>query len=158
MTRRAGERSDRLQHAAEADGASGAGMDTKSGTTVAERLRRLQDRLSPAVLKIARALTANYPAAGLDSASGLASYAGVSAPTVVRFVARLGFNGYRHFQQPGLGQPVQMVRGERARHPGRLGGLVAAASRPWAATYSYRRRRTGSCNAAIASMSCTRTF
>lgn len=30
------------------------------------------------------------------------------------------------FQQPRLGQPVQMVRSERARHPGRLGGLVAA--------------------------------
>lgn len=31
-------------------------------------------------------------------------------------------------------------------------------SRPCAATYSYRRRRTGSCNAAIASMSSTRPF
>ncbi|MFD5732297.1 MurR/RpiR family transcriptional regulator [Streptomyces sioyaensis] len=76
------------------------------GTTVAERVRRAEGDLSPAERRIARALTANYPAAGLESASGLASQAGVSAPTVVRFVARLGFDGYRHFQQ-SLREEVQ---------------------------------------------------
>ncbi|MEV5479707.1 MULTISPECIES: MurR/RpiR family transcriptional regulator [Streptomyces] len=76
------------------------------GATVAERVRRAEGGLSPAERRIARALTANYPAAGLESASGLASQAGVSAPTVVRFVARLGFDGYRHFQQ-SLREEVQ---------------------------------------------------
>ncbi|MGW7640631.1 MurR/RpiR family transcriptional regulator [Streptomyces decoyicus] len=80
--------------------------DAGSGATVAERVRRAEGNLSPAERKIARALTANYPAAGLESASGLASQAGVSAPTVVRFVARLGFDGYRHFQQ-SLREEVQ---------------------------------------------------
>ncbi|MFH9246816.1 MurR/RpiR family transcriptional regulator [Streptomyces lydicus] len=83
-----------------------AGHDAGPAATVAERVRRVEGRLSPAERKIARALTANYPAAGLESASGLASQAGVSAPTVVRFVARLGFDGYRHFQQ-SLREEVQ---------------------------------------------------
>lgn len=83
-----------------------AGREPGLGATVAERVRRAEGGLSPAERRIARALTANYPAAGLESASGLASQAGVSAPTVVRFVARLGFDGYRHFQQ-SLREEVQ---------------------------------------------------
>ncbi|MDT0454258.1 MurR/RpiR family transcriptional regulator [Streptomyces sp. DSM 41527] len=89
-----------------AERGAGPGTDAGPGVTVAERVRRVEGGLSPAERKIARALTANYPAAGLESASGLASQAGVSAPTVVRFVARLGFDGYRHFQQ-SLREEVQ---------------------------------------------------
>lgn len=77
--------------------------------TVAERVRRVQGSLSPAELKIARALMAHYPAAGLESTSGLAGRAGASPPTVVRFVARLGFEGYRQFQQ-SLRDEVQARR------------------------------------------------
>ncbi|GAA2620740.1 MurR/RpiR family transcriptional regulator [Streptomyces tubercidicus] len=90
-----------------AGGDGGAGQEL--GTTVAERLRRVQGSLSPAELKIARALMAHYPAAGLESTSGLAGRAGVSPPTVVRFVARLGFEGYRQFQQ-SLRDEVQARR------------------------------------------------
>ncbi|MGA5265654.1 MurR/RpiR family transcriptional regulator [Streptomyces lydicamycinicus] len=90
-----------------ARGDAGAGQEL--GTTVAERLRRIQGSLSPAELKIARALMAHYPAAGLESTSGLAGRAGVSPPTVVRFVARLGFEGYRQFQQ-SLRDEVQARR------------------------------------------------
>lgn len=90
-----------------ARGDAGAGQEL--GTTVAERLRRVQGSLSPAELKIARALMAHYPAAGLESTSGLAARAGVSPPTVVRFVARLDFDGYRQFQQ-SLRDEVQARR------------------------------------------------
>ncbi|MET7762835.1 MurR/RpiR family transcriptional regulator [Streptomyces sp. NPDC005393] len=82
---------------------------TAPGATVAERIRRIQGALSPGERKIARALMARYPAAGLESTSGLASRAGVSPPTVVRFVARLGFDGYRQFQQ-SLRDEVQARR------------------------------------------------
>ncbi len=55
-------------------------------------------------LKVARALLSNYPAAGLNTVAHLAQVAGVSGPTVVRFVARLGFDGYPDFQQALLGE------------------------------------------------------
>jgi Transcriptional regulators len=67
--------------------------------TVADVVRAAMPDLSSSELKVARALLAAYPSAGLDTAAGLASQAGVSAPTVVRFVARLGFKGYREFQR-----------------------------------------------------------
>jgi DNA-binding MurR/RpiR family transcriptional regulator len=55
-------------------------------------------------LKVARALLSNYPAAGLNTVAHLAQAAGVSGPTVVRFVGRLGFEGYPDFQQALLGE------------------------------------------------------
>ena len=59
---------------------------------------RVED-LSPAEKRCARVLLADYPGAGLASASSLASAAGTSTPTVLRFVGRLGFGSYREFQQ-----------------------------------------------------------
>lgn len=59
---------------------------------------RVED-LSPAERRCARVLLADYPRAGLASASSLAGAAGVSTPTVLRFLARLGFGSYREFQQ-----------------------------------------------------------
>ncbi|MCC5576308.1 MurR/RpiR family transcriptional regulator [Microtetraspora sp. AC03309] len=67
--------------------------------SVAERVRRSLEGSSAGERLVARVLLANYPAAGLETASRLAERAGVSAPTVVRFTARLGFQGYRAFQQ-----------------------------------------------------------
>jgi DNA-binding MurR/RpiR family transcriptional regulator len=51
-----------------------------------------------------RKLVANYPAAGLGTAGRLAREAGVSDPTVVRFVAKLGFSAYTAFQQSLLSE------------------------------------------------------
>jgi len=50
-------------------------------------------------MRVARALLANYPAAGLDTVASLAADAGVSAPTVLRFVERIGFDGFAAFQE-----------------------------------------------------------
>lgn len=61
-------------------------------------VRRVED-LSPAEKRCARVLLANYPGAGLSSAASLARSAGTSTPTVLRFVARLGFGTYRDFQR-----------------------------------------------------------
>lgn len=67
--------------------------------SVAERLRAVLHELPAAERRIARVLLAQYPAAGLDTASRLAEQAGTSTPTVVRLAARLGFPRYRDFQQ-----------------------------------------------------------
>jgi DNA-binding MurR/RpiR family transcriptional regulator len=57
------------------------------------------DYLTPAERKVARALLARYPAAGLESSSALAAAAGTSKPTVLRLLARLGFGSYPAFQE-----------------------------------------------------------
>ncbi|MGH3164708.1 MAG: MurR/RpiR family transcriptional regulator [Trebonia sp.] len=57
------------------------------------------DELTPAERKVARALLARYPAAGLESTAALASAAGTSKPTVLRLLTRLGFGGYPEFQE-----------------------------------------------------------
>lgn len=67
--------------------------------TIRDRLTDGSVALTQSDLKVARALLANYPAAGLNTVAHLAQVAGVSGPSVVRFVARLGFDGYPDFQQ-----------------------------------------------------------
>lgn len=67
--------------------------------TIAERIRTELDRFTPTERKAAHMLLANYPVAGLETVAELARRANVSAPTVLRFVARLGFSGYPDFQR-----------------------------------------------------------
>lgn len=49
--------------------------------------------------KVARTVLAAYPVAGLESVGELAARAGVSGPSVLRFISRLGFESYRDFQR-----------------------------------------------------------
>jgi DNA-binding MurR/RpiR family transcriptional regulator len=57
------------------------------------------DDLSNSERKVGRALLAQYPTAGLTTVADLAEASGVSPPTVVRFVTRLGFTGFPAFQR-----------------------------------------------------------
>jgi DNA-binding MurR/RpiR family transcriptional regulator len=56
-------------------------------------------QLTVAERRVARALLAHYPIAGLETLAQLAARAEVSGPTVMRFVNRLGFEGYPAFQE-----------------------------------------------------------
>ncbi|MFC0246853.1 MurR/RpiR family transcriptional regulator [Falsochrobactrum ovis] len=67
-------------------------------------------------LKIVRQLLSNYPAAGLNTVAHLANSAGVSNPTVVRLINKLGFEGYPEFQtallsevQERMSSPLTML-------------------------------------------------
>jgi DNA-binding MurR/RpiR family transcriptional regulator len=100
--------------------------------TVAERLRLRMGELTHAERKVARVLMADYPVAGLDAVAKLAAAAGVSAPTVVRLVAKLEFDGYAEFQQSlksevsvRLSSPLQM----RAGLPGTAEGVLPRTER-----------------------------
>jgi DNA-binding MurR/RpiR family transcriptional regulator len=55
--------------------------------------------LSASERKVARTFLAAYPIAGLKPLAQLAERSEVSGPTVMRFVNRLGFDGYPEFQQ-----------------------------------------------------------
>lgn len=62
-------------------------------------VRQSLDTFSSVERKIARALLANYPIAGLETVAELAERSNVSPSSVVRFVGRLGFAGYPAFQK-----------------------------------------------------------
>jgi len=72
---------------------------TADGMRVGEVVRQRLDTLSPAERRLARVLLASYPIAGLESVARFAERAGVSPPTVTRFIAKLGFRGYPEFQE-----------------------------------------------------------
>jgi len=86
--------------------------------TVAERIRRDMDRMTPAERKVARALLARYPTAGLETVAELALDAGVSNPTVVRLVAKLGYSGYPDFQAALRGEVSQRFSSPLSLYPG----------------------------------------
>ena len=67
--------------------------------TVMERLRDGLAGFPATERRVAHRILADYPVAGLHSASDLARETGVSAPTVLRLVARIGFASYPDFQR-----------------------------------------------------------
>jgi DNA-binding MurR/RpiR family transcriptional regulator len=66
--------------------------------TLAESITAAMPSLTNAERKAARTLLAHYPGAGIETATLFAERAGVSAPTVLRFIAKLGFDGYAEFR------------------------------------------------------------
>lgn len=112
------------------------GSPADQGTTAVEAVTRdLLGALSPAERRVGRALLADYPVAGLEPVAELAVRAGVSAPTVLRFAARLGFESYADLQaalkreiSEQLGSPVRRGREAGAAVPAgtAFGEAVAA--------------------------------
>src|ERR1700738_1443867 len=99
--------------------------DTTRDSRVGELVRHRLASLSPAERKLARVLLASYPIAGLESVARFAERAGVSPPTVTRFITKLGFKGFPEFQetlrhevQARLSSPLARYRDE----PRRAGG------------------------------------
>jgi DNA-binding MurR/RpiR family transcriptional regulator len=101
---------------------------------VGELVRQRLDSLSPAERRLARALLASYPIAGLESVARFAERAGVSPPTVTRFITKLGFRGYPEFQenlrhevQARLSSPLERYREEPAHESAVKAALDASA-------------------------------
>ncbi|HEV2036079.1 MAG TPA: MurR/RpiR family transcriptional regulator [Candidatus Dormibacteraeota bacterium] len=95
--------------------------DTAHDSRVGDLVRLRIGTLSPAERRLARALLASYPIAGLESVARFAERAGVSPPTVTRFITKLGFRGYPEFQevirtevQARLSSPLARYRDEPA--------------------------------------------
>lgn len=66
--------------------------------SVSARASAALSALSRAERRVARALLADYPSAGLASAARLAERAEVSPPTVLRFAQSLGYEGFTDLQ------------------------------------------------------------
>lgn len=90
--------------------------------TVHKLVMAIIGELSKSERKVARALMARYPSAALTTVSDLAELADVSAPTVVRFVHRLGFSGFPALQRAlvrelntELGSPLRQYAAKTGR-------------------------------------------
>lgn len=80
--------------------------------------------------RIVQLLLADYPVAGLGSASSLAKRAGVSDPTVARFVTKFGFENFAAFQatlleevEARLRSPLMMLETKQTEEGG--GSVIA---------------------------------
>lgn len=99
--------------------------------TIKDMLMREDLALTPSEEKIVRLLLTDYPTSGLSTATSLAKRAGVSDPTVVRLVMKLGFEGYGDFQtkllaevEKRLHSPLLMM--EAKRIAGANDGIIAS--------------------------------
>jgi DNA-binding MurR/RpiR family transcriptional regulator len=100
-------------------------VEESAGLSIAERIRDEMHRFTPTERKAGYVLLANYPVAGLETVAEFAKRATVSAPTVLRFVARLGFAGYPEFQR-GLREELDK-QSQSPLAKGHFGRVEAAA-------------------------------
>lgn len=66
---------------------------------VRQMLGEMSEQLTPAERQLASVLLADYPFAGLEPIQELSKRAQISAPSISRFVAKLGCAGFQEFQQ-----------------------------------------------------------
>lgn len=87
-----------------------------AATTVSDVIHNHYESLTRAEKQLAESLLANYPVSGLGSITTIAENAGVSTPTVVRMVQKLGFKGYPEFQARLHQELEATISGPIAKH------------------------------------------
>jgi DNA-binding MurR/RpiR family transcriptional regulator len=126
------------------DNGDATGSSLTAGQTVAEAVRAALSLFTPTERKVAQVLLSNYPVTGLAPVAEWAERAGVSAPSVLRFIGRLGFSGTAEFQRRlreewearltaplGKGEPTDAVG-----QPSAPSAFAEAVARNIAATFS----------------------
>jgi len=88
--------------------------------SLAERIRDELDSLTASERKAGRALLANYPLLGLETVAGFAACAGVSSPSILRFINRIGFANYAEFQRRLRDELEAQIQAPLTRDPTRL--------------------------------------
>lgn len=73
--------------------------EAQTRQSLCDVIRAEIDHFTKSEKRVARVLLAGYPVAGLQTVAELANNSSVSGQTVIRFVARLGFDSYPAFQQ-----------------------------------------------------------
>lgn len=68
------------------------------GASISELISDRLDAMPKGERRAAHTLIANYPLLGLKTVADFSAQAGVSSPTILRFVSRLGFHSYSEFQ------------------------------------------------------------
>ncbi len=87
--------------------------------SIQDRVRRELAAFTEAERRVAHALLGEYPTAGLETVARFARRAQTSGPTILRFIARLGFESYADFQA-ALREEIQVrLQGPLARYRSR---------------------------------------
>lgn len=101
--------------------------------TVIEQIGDMLDGMTVGQRRAAQTLIANYPLIGLKTVAEFSHQAGVSSPTILRFVSRLGFQSYPKFQaalQDELAAQLQSPLNRTENRPHMIAGksspIVAA--------------------------------
>lgn len=99
---------------------------------------RIEDRarlFTASERKLAAAILSDYPFAGLASIQDLARRSDVSAPSISRFVTKIGLTGYQEFQRDLIAElkesqrsPVEVHEAGRRIEGGYLGEFMARAT------------------------------
>lgn len=66
---------------------------------IRKKLIEIYDQMTPAERQLSSVLLADYPFSGLEPIQELSRRAHVSAPSISRFINKLGFSGFQEFQQ-----------------------------------------------------------
>lgn len=74
---------------------------------VKHRINAEMEQLTSGERKIANVILADYPYGGLMTIQELAKRAHVSAPSITRFISKLGYGGYQDFQRQLIGELKQ---------------------------------------------------
>ncbi|WP_282609277.1 MurR/RpiR family transcriptional regulator [Pelagibius sp. Alg239-R121] len=92
-----------------------------------DKIEELGANLTSSERKVASVVLADYPFAGLQTIQELAKLTSVSAPSITRFVSKLGCNGYQEFQRRLIGElkeshrsPVDLKLTENPAQEGRF--------------------------------------
>ncbi len=83
--------------------------------SLAELVRDSLSELTRSERRAAQTLLANYPLQGLETAAQFAEQAGVSTPSVLRFVGRIGFGSYADFQRRLKGEVEAQLQSPLAK-------------------------------------------
>lgn len=104
-------------------------MEASIAELIADRI----DQMPTSERRSAQTLMANYPLIGLKTVAEFAQQAEVSSPTILRFVARLGFQNYPDFQAAlqaelaaQLQSPLSRTTTPTAAAPGEAGTIVGS--------------------------------
>ncbi|MBT1159870.1 MurR/RpiR family transcriptional regulator [Aminobacter anthyllidis] len=91
-------------------------VDESPQILISDRISAAVNSMTSSEKRIARVFLARYPTVGLASVTEFAKKAEVSAPTVLRFVARLGFDGYPTFRS-ALRDEIEVSQNHRIKNP-----------------------------------------
>jgi DNA-binding MurR/RpiR family transcriptional regulator len=79
--------------------------------TIRAKIREAAAQLTASERKIANAVLADYPFTGLQSIQELAAKTGVSAPSITRFVSKIGCSGFQDLQRQLI---AELKEGQRS--------------------------------------------
>ena len=87
---------------------------------IRDRIEKAAENLTTGERKLAAAILSDYPFSGLSPIHELARHYDVSAPSISRFVTKIGLDGYQEFQRELISELKQGMRSPIDLHaPGR---------------------------------------